>query len=293
MLWALILAYNEEANLPVCLNSLKALHCNTVVIDSGSTDRTVAVARELGARVLFHKFVTHATQWQWALEQLPMSVDWVLALDADQRLSGQLCVELSELLRPGNTEATTKYGGFYLRRKQIFRGRWIKHGGYYPKYLLKLFRRRAVKVDTREQLDHHFYVDGTVGLIRGDLIEENQKEDEISFWIDKHNRYAGLLAAEEFQRVTDQESPFLHPRLFGTPDERTLWLKKVWRCLPPYGRGCMYFVYRYFFRLGFLDGKEGFLFHFLQAFWFRVIIDAKLDEFKRASAPRAGDASGR
>ena len=175
--------------------------------------------------------------------------------------------------------------GLFIKRRQLFRNRWIKHGGYYPKYLLKLFRRDKVLMDPGDLVDHHFYLTGRSKKLRHDLVEANKKEDDISFWIDKHNRYASLLAREEFGWRAGSRATAITPRVLGNPDQQTLVLKQFWRRLPLYLRPFLYFSYRYFVRLGFLDGKEGAIFHFLQAFWFRLLVDIKLDEMQQEAGP--------
>jgi glycosyltransferase involved in cell wall biosynthesis len=276
-LCVVVLTFNEALNLPACLGSLAGLPCEIYVVDSASTDRTVEIAAQHRVRVVPHNFESHARQWKWALDSLPITADWVLALDADQLLSEGLRDELCQLF----TGQMPKVDGFYVKRRQIFRGRWIRHGGYYPKYLLKLFKRHAVQFDENDLVDHHFYIAGSVAKLRGDLIEDNRKESDISFWIDKHNRYASLLAREEIRRRTQPQTRPLQPALGGTPDQQSLWLKNVWNRMPKYVRPFFYFTYRYFVRLGFLDGKEGFIFHFLHAFWFRLLVDINVDELER------------
>jgi glycosyltransferase involved in cell wall biosynthesis len=280
-----ILTFNEEVNLPRCLESLRPLPCDLFIVDSGSTDATLAIARQHHAYIAEHPFQTHALQWGWALQNLPLRTDWVLAIDADQSLTPELARELAGLFGDP-ARLPVELGGLYLNRRQIFRGRWIRYGGYYPKYLLKLFRRDAVRVDANDLVDHHFYVSGKTGKLRHDLLEVNRKEDDITFWISKHNRYAALIAEEECRRRNGATSP-LQPAFFGSPDERILRLKQVWRALPLFLRPGLYFLYRYFFRLGFLDGKEGFIFHFLQGFWFRLLVDIKMDEQRAAQTPGA------
>lgn len=274
LLTVVVLTYNEEANLPACLESLRGLGAPIFVVDSGSSDRTKEIARQSGARVVEHPFDTHAAQWRWALDELPIATSWVLALDADQRATPELLGELRSL----NAEALHGVSGAYVNRRQIFRGRWIRYGGYYPKYLLKLFRRDKVRLDASDLVDHHFYVDGATLKLRHDIVEANRKEDDISFWIDKHNRYAALLAREEFQWRRGRRTTAIEPSLLGDPDQKTLALKRLWRGMPLYVRPFLYFVYRYFVRLGILDGKQGAIFHFMQAFWFRLLVDIKLDE---------------
>lgn len=283
---AIVLTYNEEANLDSCLASLAGWVGELFVVDSGSTDATVAIAERHGATVVHHAFETHARQWLWVLQSLPLSYEWVLALDADQAVTPELKDEIVGLFGSGET-GRRDVVGYYLRRRQIFRGRWIRHGGYYPKYLLKLFRRDRVRIDERELMDHHFYVEGRAEKLRHDLVENNRKEADIAFWIAKHNRYAALQAREEFARGAAWP---IQPSLVGSPDQRVLWFKRVWSRLPLYLRPFLYFGYRYFLRLGFLDGKEGFIFHFLQAFWYRLLVDIHLDDLRtdrRLKAPVA------
>src|SRR5206468_5171715 len=138
------------------------------------------------AKVYQHTFATHAQQWSWALNTLPLRSDWVLALDADQRVSPNLAEEIQSL----SASKLADVEGIFLKRRQVFRNRWIKYGGYYPKYLLKMFRRGCAHADPGDLVDHHFYVTGKVERLNHDLIEENKKEDDIGFWIEKHNRYA-------------------------------------------------------------------------------------------------------
>jgi hypothetical protein len=127
-------------------------------------------------------------------------------------------------------------------------------------------------------------VEGKVGTLAHDIIEENLKEDKIDFWIQKHLRYAELLAQEEVRRKSGQAPTTVKAALLGDPDERAEWHKQTWTRLPHYVRAPAYFLWRYLFRLGFLDGKQGFAFHFLHAFWFRLVTDLKIDEQRARDA---------
>jgi len=265
-----VLTFNEERNLAACLDSVSGWTDEIFVVDSGSTDGTALIADRFGARFISHPFETHARQWAWALQALPIATDWVLALDADQRVTPELREAIVEHLQsPGAT------AGCYVPRRQVFRGRWIKHGGYYPKYLLKLFRRDAVELKDEDLVDHHFHVSGGLHKLRGDLIEDNRNEASIFDWIAKHNRYARLQAVVEMNQSSRGQGRWL-----GSPDERTTRLKNLWARLPLYARPALYFFYRYVLRFGFLDGKEGFVFHFLQAFWYRTLVDINIDELR-------------
>jgi glycosyltransferase involved in cell wall biosynthesis len=284
---AVILTYDEEANLSACLESVAGWTREMFVVDSGSRDATHEIARRHGATVVVHPFETHAKQWNWAFQRLPISTEWVLALDADQRATPELASEITAIL--GAPDAGTRLAGidgFYIQRRQVFRGRFIRHGGYQRKYLLKLFRVSRVSSDENELLDFRFYVHGRTLKLASAMIEDNRKEWSIGFWIDKHNQFASRQAEEEWTRRASPMSWSVAPSLWGTPDQRTLWLKSRWYGMPLYVRPVLYFVYRYVVRLGFLDGKEGFVFHFLQAFWYRLLVDIKLDELRKARGPR-------
>jgi glycosyltransferase involved in cell wall biosynthesis len=275
-----VLTLDEEANLGSCLGSVALVATVIFVVDAGSSDGTREIAERHGAVVVDHAFETHSAQWRWALEQLPIDTDWVLALDADQRLTPELVDELCAL----DASDLDGVDGVYIKRRQWFRDRWIRHGGYYPKYLLKMFRRNEVVIDSGDLVDHHFYIAGAVKKLRHDLIEANRKEDDLSFFIEKHRRYAQLLAHEEIRWRTMPRPTAIEPALFGSPDQRSLALKRIWRGLPLFVRPCLYFLYRYVIRLGFLDGKQGAVFHFIQAFWFRLQVDIKIAELRRRRA---------
>ena len=271
----IVLTHNEERNLEACLASVAGWVEQIFVVDSGSTDATLDIARRFGATITTHPFESHARQWRWALEHADPTSLWVLGLDADQRVSPALRDAMITTLH----QAPAAPAGYFLNRRQLFRGRWIRYGGYYPKYLLKLFRRGAATVDIDELVDHHFRVDGSTATLPGDLIEDNQNEADIASWTAKHNRYARQQALQEHRETVrgDGSGP---ASAFGDPDARVRWQKRVWRRLPLFVRPALYFLYRYVVRLGFLDGREGFIFHFLQGFWYRLLVDVNLLELR-------------
>lgn len=270
LLSIIILTYNEEKNIHKCLSSLKALDAPIYIIDSFSSDQTESIAKNFGAKFIQNKFETHVKQWQFALNIPEIQSEWILGLDADQELTTALVSEIQIVLN-----SKPQANGFYLNRRNYFMGQWIKHGGYYPRYLLKLFRKNAVYLDENEMMDHHFYVNGNTAKLKNDLIENNLKED-LSFWISKHNQYATLQATEEVKGSYSSKG-----RWFGDQDERRLFIKARWNQLPLFLRPFLYFTYRYIVQLGFLDGVKGLIFHFLQAFWYRFLVDAKIYELRK------------
>jgi len=275
----LVTTRNEEANVERCLQSVHGFADQIFVLDSESTDRTVEISRKYAEVHTLAYDHSRIIPWifQWGLDNLPLRNDWVLILEADQAVTPELKAELAALLaRPDDVPMD----GFYIRRRQIFRGKPLRFGGYGSKLILKLFRRSRSGLDPVEQ-DTRVYVRGPVGRLRAPLEEWNVKEDSIQFYLQKHLRYAEAFAREEFERRRGDVPWKATPRLFGTPDERILWMKSRYYRMPLYARPFLYFLYRYFFLLGILDGKTGFIFHFLQAFWFRLVIDIRLEELMR------------
>jgi glycosyltransferase involved in cell wall biosynthesis len=271
----IVLTFNEQAHLPRLLNSIAQLNAPLFILDSGSTDNTLKIAEEFGATVLYNAFENHPKQWDFALKNFAVQTPWIIGLDADQIVTP----ELMDLLVNFKDEDHLAVNGIYFNRKNFFKGKWIKYGGYYPKYLLKMFRTGVGFSDTNENMDHRFLVPGkTLVWKKGHILEENLKENEISFWISKHNRYSDLVADEEIERMHQLRVQSLKPKLFGDPYQRIAFFKSLWWKMPRFVRPFMYFGYRMTFQLGFLDGRTGILFHFLQGFWFRLIVDVKITE---------------
>jgi len=275
----IIITYNEEQHLPRLLESIADLNAEIFILDSGSTDNTLAIAQQYGAVIQQHAFENHPKQWDYALNNFNVQTPWVICLDADQIVTEGLKTRLADF----KDEDHQQVDGIYFNRKNYFKGRWIKHGGYSPFYLLKMIRYGVAYSDLNENMDHRFIVPGKTEVWKdGYILEENLKENQISFWINKHNRYSDLVAQEEVERMLKIRSQTLKPNFWGSPDERTAWLKQLWWKMPLYSRPLIYLIYRMFFRLGILDGRTGIIFHFLQAFWFRLIVDIKIDEILSA-----------
>jgi glycosyltransferase involved in cell wall biosynthesis len=277
-LTVLVTTRNEEVNIERCLASVRDLADQLFVLDSESADRTVEISRRFADEVTTLPYDhSRIIPWifQWGLDHLPIRNDWVLILEADQAVTPELAAELRRLFA-----GEIREDGFFILRRQIFRGRRLRFGGYGGKRLLKLFRRGRAELDPLEQ-DTRVYVRGAVGRLSAPLEEWNRKEDSILFYLEKHLRYADAFAREERERRLTGVAWRLAPRLFGHSDERTLWLKGLYYRLPLYARPFLYFFYRYFLLLGILDGRTGFTFHFLQAFWFRYVVDVRLEELLR------------
>jgi glycosyltransferase involved in cell wall biosynthesis len=187
LLSVIILTLNEEANLPLALGSLRPLGPEIFVVDSGSTDRTLAIAHAAGCRVVEHPFENYAVQRNWAFDHLPIGAPWTLCLDADERLTPELADEIRETL----AQQDSPYDGYMLRKRTVFMGRWIRHGGQYPAYHLRLFRSGRGRCEAR-LYDQHFEVDGRVGSLRSDYVDVITSD--LGTFIVRHNRWAELEA---------------------------------------------------------------------------------------------------
>jgi glycosyltransferase involved in cell wall biosynthesis len=277
----IILTYNEEQHLPRLLSSIKVLDAATYILDSGSTDQTPAIAESFGAHLKINPFENHPKQWDFALKNFEVQTPWIIGLDADQIVTPELLIQLQNFRDLDYVDIN----GIYFNRKNFFKGKWIRYGGFYPKYLLKMIRTNIGYSDLNENMDHRFIVPGKTEIWKnGHILEENLKENKISFWIAKHNKYSDLIAEEEMERRAKLRSQTISPRFWGSPDERNAWLKKLWWKLPLGLRPFLYFSYRLIFKLGILDGSTGILFHFLQGFWFRLIVDVKIKEIIKSNA---------
>lgn len=279
-----VLAYNEELNIQYCLESVCDWSADVFVVDSGSEDRTLEIAREFGARVVHHPFETYAHQFNWALEHLPIMTPWVMRLDADEMVTPELALELRRTL----PNLPPHISGLYVKRRVYFMGRWIRHGGYYPTWLLRIFRTRNARCENRWMDEHIVLLAGDTMQVQHDIVDYNRKG--LRFWTIKHERYA----RREMLDLTDQTpaagGQTVEGRLAGTQDERKRWVKSnVYAKAPLFLRAFLYFIYRYFFRLGFLDGVEGLVFHFLQGCWYRFYVDAKLWEARHGAQASPGD----
>jgi glycosyltransferase involved in cell wall biosynthesis len=272
---AVVLCHDEEPNIRRCLESV-AGWWPIFVVDSGSTDRTREICAEFTPHVVVHSYANHAAQWQWALDNLPVDCDWVLALDADFTVTPELRAEIDRRL-PG---LAATVAGVYVRHRYFFGGGPIRFGGTKHDWL-RLIRRGRARPDASDLVDFRFVVDGEVTRFLGMVIENNRHDEDLSTWLRKQDKFALRLAVEEELRRAGLNRWQGRPRLLGTPDERFMRLRDLWLRLPLFLRPALYFVYRYVVRLGFLDGRAGFLYAALQGFWLRLAVDWKIDELRR------------
>jgi glycosyltransferase involved in cell wall biosynthesis len=268
----IVLTFNSEMTLGATLERARLVSDEIFVVDSGSSDRTVEIARQARASVVEHPFEHYGAQRNWAIENLPVTHSWQLHQDADEWMDDRLVA--STLALPDEPA----HAGYFLPRYVKFLGRVMRHGGMSPTWHLRLFRSGLGRCEDRKYDQHFLLTEGTTGRLSGAIIDDNRMS--LSEWTARHNRWADGEVAE----LGDNETAGrLQPDALGNPAQRKRYLRGQYLRFPLFLRALALFVYRYFFRLGFLDGTEGLIFWVLQTFWFRFLVDAKIWE-RRHSA---------
>lgn len=273
----IILTKDEELHLRRCIDNIASIAKEIFIIDSYSTDRTLDIAKEYpNVTVLQNKWVNYATQFNWALDNAPITTEWVLRLDADEYLTEELKSELREKL----PEVSEEHTGIIFPLRRVFLGRVIKHGMPRIK-MIRMFRYGKARSEVR-MMDEH------IELLEGNAVEfENEFADDnlnnLSWWTQKHIGYAIRETVDmldiEFNLTGTSEID--DNRNISKQAKAKRMKKHKYAKKPLFVRSFAYFIYRYFFKLGFLDGKEGFLWHFLQGWWYRTLVDAKIFEIKK------------
>ena len=280
-LTVVILTHNEERHIARALASVFPIASQVFVVDSGSNDHTIAIAQKHGAAVLKNRFINYAKQFQWALDNAPITSKWVMRLDADEIIEPDLAREIAEKL----PKLPTDVAGINLKRKHIFMDRWVRHGGRYPLVLLRIWRHGHGRIEDRWMDEHMVVWGGRTVTFGGGFADHNL--GDLGYFVDKHNKYA-----------TREAIDVLNQRLHLFPRDEALnsesasfqasfkrWAKeRVYNRIPFTLSATLYFLWRYIFQLGFLDGRSGLVYHFLQGYWYRFLVGAKLMELERAIA---------
>jgi glycosyltransferase involved in cell wall biosynthesis len=278
----IVLSFNEENHIQRCIEMIKSIAEEIFVVDSFSTDNTIDIAKKNGAKVFQNKWEqNYAKQFNWALENLPITTQWVLRLDADEYLYPELIEELKTKLDTLPEEVS----GVVFKRRHIFLGKWIKRGTY-PVKLLRLFRYQKAVCEQRWMDEHIQLLEGRAVEFEHDFADHNL--NNLGWWTQKHNGYAireaiDLLDVELGLINRTTNFPSFEEGAGGGEQATAKRAKKhKYAKQPLFWRSFAYFIYRYFFKLGFTEGKEGFLWHFLQGWWYRTLVDAKIWEIKKA-----------
>jgi len=273
----IILTYNEELHLERCLESIKSISNGIYIVDSFSDDRTLEIAQNKNAKVYQNKWPgNHAEQVNWALETLPIETEWVMRLDADEYLTDKLVEEIKENLE--NTEAGVN--GYILNRRVYFKKKWMKHGGNYPVKLLRMWRNKKALCEQKFMDEHMVLIEGETKEFKYDFIDENLRD--ISWWTEKHNSYATREMIDTLINKYELEGKKLDiSGDIGFQANLKRKFKKIYQNFPLFLRPFIYFFYRYFIKLGILDGKEGLIWNFLQGLWYRFLVDTKIYEVEK------------
>ena len=275
---AIILTFNEEKHIARCIKSIKDV-CNEIwVIDSFSTDMTCEIAAKLGAKVRQHAWLNYSSQFNFAIYNCDIQAEWIWRIDADEFLNGNIGISVKNALARCDKDVN----GVYVRRRIDFMGRPLMHGGWYPSYHLKIFRKWHGECENRWMDEHIRLFDGnSIVVDDGEQVDANL--NDLTWWTNKHNGYStremvDILSAEYGIGNADIG---IKAKLFGKEDQHKRWLKQKYAKAPLFIRPFFNFFYRYILKRGFLDGKEGFIWHVLQGFWYRMLIDAKIYELKK------------
>jgi glycosyltransferase involved in cell wall biosynthesis len=276
-----ILTFNEERHIARALDSVIGIAAEIFVVDSFSTDRTAELARAHGATVLQNKFINYATQFEWALNNAPITSSWIMRLDADEVIEA----DLADRIRAELPRLPDDVVGINLKRKHVFLGRWIRHGGRYPLLLLRIWRRGQGRIENRWMDEHMIVWGGRTVTFEGGFTDHNL--NDLTFFTDKHNKYA---TREAIDIINERRGLFARDvELVNEEGSRQAafkrWIKeKIYNRIPYQLSVPAYFLYRMIFQLGFLDGKAGVVYHGLQGLWYRFLVGAKVDELQAAIA---------
>jgi glycosyltransferase involved in cell wall biosynthesis len=279
-LTALILTADEEVHIERCLRSLLPVAGKIFVVDSFSTDRTVEIARSFGVEVAQHPWKNYADQFQWAIDHCGAQSGWLMRIDADEYLEPDAQKEIKMLF----PKIPDEIDGIYIQRKVFFEGQWIRYGGFNEQIHLRFWRTGKGHIEQR-WMDEHIVLapESKTFMLKGQLVDDNLKG--MTFWINKHNKYATREAVD----LLNNKYHFLavDADLKQTDYPYAKWKRvvkdQIYTRLPAGLRAFLYFIYRYFFLLGFLDGRKGFLWHFMQGYWYRLLVDVKIMEIEERS----------
>ena len=273
-LTVVVLTFNESIHLARCLNSIAQIASRIVVVDSGSSDNTCDIARNFGADVFVNPFINYANQFNWALDNTNIGTEWVMRLDADEIVTPELSLALQENLPVSPMDVN----GYTINLRRIFFHKWLRFGALYPIRFLRIWRADYGRCETR-WMDEHIKVLGEVSHIDADFADYNL--NNITWWTNKHNHYA-TREAIDLLLIESNESQLNDVNVNMSKNALIKrWIKKnIYSRLPLGVRSFCYFFYRYIIRLGFLDGWQGLVFHVLQGFWYRFLVDVKVYELR-------------
>lgn len=264
---AIILTLNEEKNIDKCISSIKKLVKRIVVIDSGSNDDTVKIAKELGADVYYNKFINHSIQFNWGLDNSNIDTEWILRLDADEFFNEKINDEIEKKI-----EENKESSGFIVKFETFFLNKKLRFGGVYPFKKLILFKYGLGRVEDREMDERVILSLGSTSTIKTPAQHHDFKD--IETFVKKHLWYA----KKEVKSYSLNDSNNTNGDLGDKGIKSTRKKRKIYYRFPKFFRANLLFIYRYIFRLGFLDGRAGLVYHFLSTYFYRFLVDSYIYE---------------
>jgi len=275
---AIIITYNEEVNLPSVLKNVFNWAEQTFVVDSFSSDRTLEIAKSYGAEIHKHIFRTYKDQRNWALRNLPIKTEWVLFLDADEYISDCLREEIEGVFE----NVLDGVDGFGIKRKFYFLGKWIRYGDIYPS-LVRLFKKGKTHYIETDGFREKAVVKGFVSKLKNPIIHDDKKG--LTEWIAKQTHRAFIDAEERFMNIKGKKPNSIlnnnNSVNITVEESKRIWLSLKILSRTPYKiRPLAQFLYRYIIRLGFLDGWQGFIYHFLLQLWRPLMVEAFYEELR-------------
>lgn len=275
----IILTRDESLHIARCIDSVKGISDEIYVVDSESTDDTCTIAASAGAHVVVHRWPgNYSEQFNWALDNLPVKAGWILRLDADEYVTPELAAELKQVL-PGIPHDVN---GLSVPLRRVFLNRILRRGNRRIT-MMRIFRRGKGRCERRLMDEHIELSGGTVMELKGEFVDHNL--NNLSWWTQKHVGYAIREAVDLLDMEYDLTGAANDDagRMISDQAKSKRMKKHKYSRLPLFWRSAAYFVYRYILLGGFTEGKEGFLWHFLQGWWYRTLVDAKVMEIKRRS----------
>lgn len=271
---ALVLTYNEELHIERCLKNLFKFADRIVVVDSFSTDSTIDILKSHNIEYYQREWKNYSDQYTYGTSLINEN-DYVFRIDADEYCDKKLVKSILNIKQ--NLHA---FDGYYLNRYMTFIRKKIKYGGVFPVKVLRVYKNGLGSIETRWMDEHISLKENTSSkILQGHLIDDSLKN--LSWWIDKHNSYASREAVDIIlQNAGENIGTIANNKLNNQASIKRFLKEKIYNKFPKIAGPIIYFLYRYILRLGFLDGYKGFLFHFYQGFWYRLLVNTKLEEVK-------------
>lgn len=266
---AIVLTKNEELNIRRCLDSIIEHVERIVIVDSGSTDKTLQIAEELGAEIKYNPFQYYAQQFNWGIDNADITTEWILRIDADEVFPEKLWQELDVIFEKNDPEVC----GITIEANLYFLGKHIKHG-FRKKRKMMLFKTNCGRIEDRRR-------DAQSILTKGRSVTVKERFEHYDFKsLDQYIKRCNWYATREMMDYVDYKHGIMETEINTDAAIRNQRAKKfgIYYKAPMFLRAHLWFIWNYYFKLGFLDGKEGKIFWFLECYWYRFVVDAKIYE---------------